>query len=101
MHTHCPGCGLYYEREEGYWVGALIINTAVTFATFILVFVSGIVITWPDVPWVTVGIVTIALNALIPVLFYPVSKTLWMAMELGWRPLESQEIEAAASRLQV
>jgi hypothetical protein len=24
-----------------------------------------------------------------------------MAMELGWRPLESQEIEAAASRLQV
>ena len=65
---------------------AVIINTTVTFATFIIVFVTGIAITWPDVPWVPVGIVTIALNAVIPILFYPISKTLWMALELGWHP---------------
>jgi hypothetical protein len=99
MFDDCPGCGLHYEREEGYWVGGLIINTAVTFATFILVFAGGIAITWPEVPWATVGVVTIVLNALIPVFFYPVSKTLWMALELGWHPLESEEIEAAAFRL--
>ena len=95
MHTDCPECGLHFEREEGYWVGALIINTTVTFATFMIVFVAGIAITWPDVPWVGVGIVTIALNALIPILFYPISKTLWMALELGWHPLEEDEIEGA------
>ncbi len=99
MHTDCPGCGLHFEREEGYWVGALIINTTITFATFIVVFVAGIVITWPDVPWAAVGVVTIVLNAVIPVLFYPVSKTLWTALEMGWHPLEPEEIEAAAARL--
>jgi Protein of unknown function (DUF983) len=99
MHTDCPGCGLHFEREEGYWVGALTINTAVILATFIVVFVVGIIATWPDVPWVTVGVVTIVLNGIIPVLFYPVSKTLWMALEMGWHPLEPEEIDAAAARI--
>ena len=34
--------------------------------------------------------------AILPVLFYPLSKTLWMALELSWHPLEEREIEAAA-----
>jgi hypothetical protein len=34
MRDHCPSCGLAFEREPGYWVGAVIINTIVIFATF-------------------------------------------------------------------
>ncbi len=27
MTGECPRCGLKFEREEGYWLGAIIINT--------------------------------------------------------------------------
>ena len=60
LHERCPSCGLKFEREPGYWVGAMVIITAVTVGVFITVLVGGIALTWPDVPWgwllgVTVG----------------------------------------------
>lgn len=98
MKEHCDSCGLQFEREPGYWVGAVIINTTVIFATFLGVFGGLIWATWPDVPWGTVLSITILVNGLVPVVFYPVSKTLWLALELSWHPLEPAEIEAAAGR---
>jgi hypothetical protein len=44
-------------------------------------------------------VLTVAVNAALPVLFYPVSKTLWMALELSWHPLEDHEIAEAESRV--
>lgn len=98
MKEHCTRCGLGFEREPGYWVGAVIINTTVIFATFLVVFGGLVLITYPDVPWGLVLVVTIVANIAIPVLFYPVSKTLWSAMELSWHPLEPEEIEEASAR---
>jgi uncharacterized protein (DUF983 family) len=95
----CGRCGLGFEREPGYWVGALIINTTVVFASFLLVFIGGMALTWPDVPWVTLGVLTVATMAILPVVFYPLSKTLWMALELTWHPLESHEIAEAEEAL--
>ena len=98
MKHHCDICGLGFEREPGYWVGAVIINTTVTFATFIGLFLVLVLATWPEVPWGTVMGVTIVANAAIPVAFYPISMTVWLALEMSWHPLETAEIEAAASR---
>jgi hypothetical protein len=84
MREDCSRCGLHFEREEGYWVGALIINTTVTFAAFLVLFVGGIALTWPDVPWGAIAAVTIVVMAVLPILFYPFSKTVWMAIEMGW-----------------
>lgn len=98
LRENCRRCGLQFEREEGYWVGAMIINTTVTFATFFLVFVGAILLTWPDVPWIWVLITTVLANLVIPICFYPISKTLWAALELSWHPLEPEELAAAAAR---
>lgn len=99
MKEHCPGCGLRFERETGYWVGAVVVNTTVIFATFVAVFVSLTLATWPDVPWATVLWVTVATNLVIPVVFYPMSKTTWLALELSWHPLDAEETDAARRRL--
>jgi Na+(H+)/acetate symporter ActP len=99
MREHCSGCGLRFEREPGYWVGAVIINTAVVFATFLVVFGGMVLISYPDVPWGLVLTVTVAANIAIPMFFYPLSKSLWLAMELSWHPLEHEEIESAAERV--
>ena len=98
LREHCQRCGLKFEREEGYWVGAMIINTTFTFATFLIVFAGAILLTWPDVPWVGVLVTTVLANLVIPIWFYPISKTLWAALELSWHPLEPEELAAADAR---
>ncbi len=99
LRDHCSRCGLHFEREQGYWVGALIINTTVTFGSFVILFVGGMIVYWPDVPWGGLMAVTIGVMAVLPVVFYPFSKTIWMALELSWHPLEPGEIEQAAQRV--
>lgn len=99
MAKHCPSCGVRFEREEGYWVGAMIMNTTVTFLSFGLVFVGMTIATWPDVPWPAVLAASVGVNLLLPLIFYPVSKSLWFALEMSWHPLEESEIAEAAERI--
>lgn len=100
LHERCPRCGLAFEREPGYWVGAMIIITTITFALFLVILVGGTIITWPDVPWGWLLGVTVAANVAIPILAYPLAKTIWSALELGWHPLEPHEIESARAHRQ-
>ena len=80
-------------------MGGLIINTTVVIGAFLLVFVGGMALTWPEVPWGVLLAVTLGAMAILPILFYPLSKTLWMALELSWHPLEADEITEAADRV--
>lgn len=91
MVERCPRCGHRYERGDGFWLGSIMLNMAFTFATFLIVFVGGMVLTWPDTPWTALLIVTLVLNALLPVLFHPFSRTLWVGVEMAARPLEPGE----------
>lgn len=95
----CPSCAHCFEREEGYWLGAMVWNLAVTEAAFGVLFVGGMVLTSPEVPWTGLLVAALVVNAVVPVVFYPWSKTLWMATELCLhRPEPSEEADAAAAR---
>lgn len=97
MTDRCPGCGLFFEREEGYWSGAVAINTVVTELIFITMMVIVVVFTWPDIPLVPLLIAAVILNGIVPLIFYPASKTLWVATDLILHPLEEQEEHEVAS----
>jgi hypothetical protein len=99
MKGHCTRCGIRFEREPGYWVGAVILNTAAIFATFLIVFGTLVVVTYPDVPWGLVLTLTLVANLVVPLVFYPISKTLWAGLEMSWHPLEPDEVAAAAKRV--
>jgi uncharacterized protein (DUF983 family) len=58
IKAQCPGCGLTFEREEGYWLGAMTVAMALVIAVFAVVFVGGMLVTWPDVPWTGLLIAT-------------------------------------------
>lgn len=89
FHTECPTCGLRFEREQGYWVGSMIINTIVTFGLLLTVMVGGMVILWSDVPWTPLFVATVLVAGLTPVLFHPRSRTVWMAIEMSYHPVET------------
>lgn len=82
----CPRCSHRFESHEGYWLGAIAINTVATIFVFILVFVGSIVSSWPDPPWGVISAVTIATSIVFPIAFYPYSKSLWVALESKFAP---------------
>ncbi len=92
LRPRCPRCNFSFEREEGYWVGALIANIAVAELLFAAVFLGGVVLTWPDVPWLPLGIVGVVAMVGLPVAFYPLSKTLWLWVDLAFlHPLDADD----------
>lgn len=77
----------------------MIVNTAVTLFLIGAVLVGGMVLTWPTVPWTGVLIATVGVAGVAPVAFYPWSKSLWMAVEMAFHPVEEAEREVAAGRV--
>jgi len=99
MKSRCPRCGYRFERQEGLAVGAMGINIIATEALFGIFLITALVMTVPDVPVVPLVLVALAMNLVIPIVFYPFSKTIWAAVELMMRPLEPhEELEAMVYR---
>ena len=84
----CPRCQHRFERHEGYWLGAVAINTVATIGVFGAVLVVAIVWMWPDVNWGALTVAGVAITVLFPIAFYPWSKLLWVAFELSMHPLD-------------
>ena len=85
-------------REPGYWVGAVIFNTALAIVAFLLTFGVFLLVTWPEVPWDWLAPTAIGVTIAVPVLFYPYAQALWMAYDLFVHPLEPGEEEAGKGR---
>ena len=88
MKSRCPNCNYDFEREEGWWIGAIIMNTAAAFVLFGLYFPLSLILTWPDVPWTLLTVIGVLIMGIFPVIFYPISKTLWLAVDIilhRWR----------------
>jgi hypothetical protein len=68
----------------------------VTEAIFGILFVAVLVATIPDVAWVPLLLVGVVTNVAVPVLFYPLSKTTWVSLDLYFHPLTEDERPAKA-----
>ena len=81
MVADCPRCELHFEREQGYWAGALAVNIAAVGGLFAIVFVALLIATIPKVPVVPLLIVLVPIAVLGPIVYYPFSKTVWVAID--------------------
>jgi len=91
LKDRCPTCTYPFEREEGYWVSAIIVNTAVIEGLFLIVFIAVVIATAPEVEWIPLLVIGVVMNLLFPIFFYPLSKTVWMGIDLYFHPLEAGE----------
>lgn len=83
----CPRCGLSFNRgEQGYIVGAYMFNIIVAELVFAALFIGVLLATWPAPPWTLLTYGAAALMILLPVLFYPFSRTIFLAFDLIFRP---------------
>lgn len=77
----CPRCGLHFERESGYFAGALAVNLIVTGGLFAVVFVALVAATVPHVPVLPLLAVLVPIVVVVPIAYYPFSKTVWVAVD--------------------
>ena len=96
MKGRCPRCDYLFAREEGFFLGAFVINFGVTEGA--LGVVLAVLIGLEASGGGSIGpliAAAIAVTIVVPIVFYPVSKTLWTAIDLIMHP-ELQAYDPAA-----
>ena len=97
-YDRCRTCGIAWRREEGFELGAVTMNTIVTFGTLTIAMVAGFVLTAPDVPVLPFVLALTGIAVLMPIAIYPFTYTMWLAFDLAVHvPEEAELLEAAAS----
>ncbi len=87
-------CRMRLERgEEGYQVGAYMFNIVAAELIFAAVFLAVLVYTWPAPPWDALLYGGVAIMITAPFLFYPFSKTVFLAFDLIFRPPTAEDFE--------
>ena len=90
----CPRCALLMNRgESDFFLGAFTINfvaAELLLAGFLL---AAVLTTWPAVPWDWLLWIGVPMMVLAPILFYPFSRTIWLALDLAMRPPRPSDFE--------
>lgn len=89
----CRNCGHGYRRgDAAFELGATTANIILTFGTLLLAILVLVALTAPDVPVLLVMVVGAGIALVGPAVFYPVSFTLWQAVDLWMRPPTPREL---------
>ena len=86
MKPECPGCGMRFVREEGFFLGAFVVNFALTEAVLGAYILAVFVATLPDPPVLLLAAGGAVVSFVVPLVAYPFSKTLWAALDLLYWP---------------
>ena len=84
IHRHCPVCDLKFEREQGYFVGAMYVAFGI--AAPLLLLIS--LLLWVLTELMLVPIILIAAATLAPLtpLVFRYSRVIWMHMDYAIEP---------------
>lgn len=93
MHRACADCGWAFEREEGYWTGAIAIDMILT-ELLVSAIALGLVLLTNTPPLVVLAI-GLPAATLFPILCYPFAKSFWMRFDLLTNPPEREASRAA------
>src|SRR3954469_13718732 len=82
LKDRCPSCGMMLERGEGdYFLGAYALNLVGVEIVLAPAFVIVMVVPWPNPPWNALQYGGAALAVVVPIVCYPFTKTIWLALD--------------------
>jgi uncharacterized protein (DUF983 family) len=95
LQNRCATCGIRLERGEtdDYFLGGMFFNILLAELLFALVLLIVLIAMWPDVPWAGVEYSLIIAMIAAPILLYPVSRLMWLALDLLLRPPDAAEMQ--------
>jgi uncharacterized protein (DUF983 family) len=89
-YEKCPVCGFEFEREPGYYTGAMAINLVVS--ELLIAIVAVPLAASQAVPITALIILGCTLPVLLPLLFYRPTKSLWMSFDHFIHPVGSDRV---------
>lgn len=96
--TICPGCRLRLDRgEEGHFLGSMTFNLVTSELAVLALITASVVHALPDEPPRSLYVWAVASAFLLPVLLYPLSKTLWLTFDLWFRPTRPSDFAETPS----
>ena len=94
MRARCGTCGLAIERgERDYFIGSMLFNLVVAEMLFAIVFITTLVIAWPNVPWATIEWAAPLGIGVAPFVLFPLSKLAWLGFDILLRPVTPEELK--------
>ena len=85
MHNACPACGHVFEREPGFFVGAMYISYALAIPLYVLL-AGGL--RWMLGGWKDLAVLALALPLFVPFapLLFRYSRVIWMHLDAAVDP---------------
>jgi len=92
MYERCYACQLRFEREQGYFLGAMYINYGVTVG---LALIGSFALEW----WMPVSLTQqllfwVSFGTLFPLVFFRYSRGLWLGFDYIFDPMDAEGPEA-------
>lgn len=78
IRHHCPSCGVLFQREDGFFVGAITINVVITELIVLALYLTCL-LTMNNYQLILVVLFVVGL--LFPVAFYHHSWSLWLSLD--------------------
>jgi uncharacterized protein (DUF983 family) len=88
MHEYCPCCHYKFEREEGYFSGAMALTIII--GEFLVTAVVLPLAFTPNIPIVPCLLIGSPLVLILPLLLFHHSRAMWLALDLFWHPVSAQ-----------
>jgi uncharacterized protein (DUF983 family) len=91
MYGRCVVCGLRFEREPGYFLGAMYVNYAFTVAIvlsgyFVLAWWTNISLAYQLILWGSVSV-------LCPVILFRYARSVWLNVDYIFNPADDESSE--------
>ena len=88
LKPQCPHCGFALDRgEPDFWIGGYAVNLVLAELIVTLVLLAIAIATLPNIPWKFIQFGGAAMAVLFPLLFFPLSRLLWLAWDYCFRPV--------------
>jgi len=91
MHERCAVCGLRFEREQGYFVGAIYLNYAVT----VVIVISGyfLLALWTAMSLAQQLVLWGLVSLVCPLLLFRRTRGLWLGFDFIFNPVRQDASE--------
>lgn len=100
-YARCRTCGIRWRREEGFELGAVTVNTVLTFIVLTAAMTIGFIRTTPDIPILPMVLSLLGVAILMPIVIYPFTYTIWLALDIAvHRPDAAELADSAAASAQ-
>lgn len=96
MRSECESCYFRFEREVGYFVGAMYFNYG---ATIFIAFASYFALDYfTSISFLPNFIFWGGFSALFPIFFFRYSRSLWLSLDYIFNPAESSDSQREGTR---